>query len=1822
MGWQSIIIYNQNRIIMTVLNIFSFISETNTMTKIQGILKTMFFLSLLVLHNNITAQCGNAYIAGVIDGPLFGGTPKAIQICANGDIADLSIYALGSVNNGGGTEGEEYTFPAMSLSAGNCITVATESTEYNNYFGCNPDFVDAVANVNGDDAIELFCNAAVEDVFGDINTDGTGEIWEYLDGWAFSTDQLASGAVFDNNWMYSGPNALDGETNNSDAATPYPSSPCPAPVCNDIIVEAVAICSDDNNNFTERSYYVEVSSISGGTGAIDFNVTLSGATQNFLGTTLIFGPFSHSLNGTSVQTVSLADNALSTCTTIVEVAETFCTDLTGNGEADNDFVNCVCVDAAIDNTGGTIFSQAQPGTFLAGGSTDFFQWYFLTEANSGTTTILAANPVGLFTSLPVGSYYVYALNFKGDQAPIVSTLTNAGVEVNLTALVNGTAPYTGECYTVCGPALYEVDCSFDIASLACNDAINVTLGPNCDASLLSIDQLIENDVNSPEDFEITMTAPDGTPVDIRNETASSDDNANNFIGQQLVYSVTHLCSSATCWGNVTLEDKTPPELECDCPVGGLGNGTFAPECIFSCYDVTLLEGENLPSDIDDFVNGNIEDNCQNFEVESVTFEDDLSDLGACRGSTLRRTWTVSFTAQGGQQTDVITCTREYSFEPLTLSNIIAVDGPIDNPVNNQVYLPSTTVSVDCNAGPSPSSLANSLGVAFAFPHVYINGAPVGIEDNLCNINSTFSDAMSGGGGCSPDCIGGGKILRTWTILDWCTSDVQNHLQVIRLEDDQAPVLDLPLSISETTQGGFCTIDLLLPAPLRISDNCDSNVSYMVDGTSGGHMITGNAQSGFTAVALEAGTHQIFYSATDCCGNQSTATLEVMIKDNISPNAIAVESIAVPVYTAGATDAFAKVSAESIDNGSFDSCTEVTLGIRRDDDHCDSTDDEFGPFIHFCCEDMGPEGFAEIEVELMVTDECGNTNIVRSMVILQDRSSELTTCPDGMVIDCVQFDAGFLDDLSNTGRPNRTGICGDVNLGLDDLATITATVPASKPANASPLFDVDGDGSPDAIPPYDETCGFGALQREFESEGAVICTQYFVVESDVFNPGSIVWPQDMTVSCAGFELDPPTFDDVSCGHISVTVESDTINNNAGVCFSIQNVWTVLDWCTFDRTNGAQGRFTMTQLIDVVDDNSPIVRIPQNMNFDLQSSACSLDFVSIPLSSTDDDSCPNGELSWIIAVDYNNDGSIDVNQIESSFSGDTIQLALFNLPVSKSGHSIVATVTDNCGNEGSAQSMFTVTDTTIPTVYCNSVATSVGDDGTFELWAVDFDAGATDNCTMQENLRFTFTELAPPTSTGFYNPDDGTSATQTDFENGVADSWNAINSSAGRLFTRDDISPQGTVTVSVYVHDDCGNFDFCVVNAIISDDDIPVGTRTSISGQFSTELGESIQEVETTLKSNFATNPAVDMSDEDGAYAFADIVMQDDYLVKGYKGDDVMNGVNTVDIIHVQRHILGQERLSTPYKMIAADVNRDSKINGADLVALRKMILGVNDNFPHNESWTFVDADQELTLENPWIFRDSIMLMNLSQQVTDSDFIGVKLGDVDNTVVPNVVSQGIEFRNDDDILYVYDDQFVQAGDRVEVAISPSVSDVYGYQVQILAEDGEIVSLDGEGLTEANYRVQDDNVSISYNSDFSLSDGTNALTIIFVAGRDGLLSDQLRLRNTRLKSEAYVGHSLEARDIRLKAKESSDFKLYQNRPNPFTDQTDIDFELPESGDVTLTLYDLTGQILNSITKSGAKGFNTWTLSKSDINATGMVYYKLESGDSKAIRHMLIVE
>lgn len=184
---------------------------------------------LLLLTVGILLSCSASWaqliITGVIDGPLSGGTPKAIELYALSDIPDLGIYGLGAANNGGGTDGIEYTLPSTSISAGSFFYVASDFDQFTAFLGFPPNvFGGSASFVNGDDAIELFRYNTVVDVFGDINTDGTGQAWEYLDGWAYRVNGTGpDGPTFQlANFTYSGANALDGETSNATAATPFP----------------------------------------------------------------------------------------------------------------------------------------------------------------------------------------------------------------------------------------------------------------------------------------------------------------------------------------------------------------------------------------------------------------------------------------------------------------------------------------------------------------------------------------------------------------------------------------------------------------------------------------------------------------------------------------------------------------------------------------------------------------------------------------------------------------------------------------------------------------------------------------------------------------------------------------------------------------------------------------------------------------------------------------------------------------------------------------------------------------------------------------------------------------------------------------------------------------------------------------------------------------------------------------------------------------------------------------------------------------------------------------------------------------------------------------------------------------------------------------------------------------------------------------------------------------------------------------------------------------------------------------------------------------
>jgi len=170
------------------------------------------FYDLSELTNALALQ-------GVLDISLPSNDGKAIHFIALEDIADLSIFGAGVANNGGGTDGQEYTFEAIAVSAGDDILLARSPEAMEAYFAdCYGSFEHVLlANTsisqNGDDAIELFEMGVSLEVFGDLNTDGTGESWEYMDSWAYKIN---------GDWTYGAVDCTDSTLTTASSACPYP----------------------------------------------------------------------------------------------------------------------------------------------------------------------------------------------------------------------------------------------------------------------------------------------------------------------------------------------------------------------------------------------------------------------------------------------------------------------------------------------------------------------------------------------------------------------------------------------------------------------------------------------------------------------------------------------------------------------------------------------------------------------------------------------------------------------------------------------------------------------------------------------------------------------------------------------------------------------------------------------------------------------------------------------------------------------------------------------------------------------------------------------------------------------------------------------------------------------------------------------------------------------------------------------------------------------------------------------------------------------------------------------------------------------------------------------------------------------------------------------------------------------------------------------------------------------------------------------------------------------------------------------------------------
>ena len=182
-----------------------------------------------VLANLDNGSCTfiSLILQGVIDfnTPNFqGNSGRALHFNALDDISDLSVYGFGVSNGSQGSDGLEYSFDPISVLAGQDILILKNLSVMEEYLGdCYSEFehilefpstlIVNVNNFNGDDAIELFMSGNLIETFGDVNVDGTGENWEYLDSWAYKIN---------GEWTYGGINCTDESETIFDTNCIYP----------------------------------------------------------------------------------------------------------------------------------------------------------------------------------------------------------------------------------------------------------------------------------------------------------------------------------------------------------------------------------------------------------------------------------------------------------------------------------------------------------------------------------------------------------------------------------------------------------------------------------------------------------------------------------------------------------------------------------------------------------------------------------------------------------------------------------------------------------------------------------------------------------------------------------------------------------------------------------------------------------------------------------------------------------------------------------------------------------------------------------------------------------------------------------------------------------------------------------------------------------------------------------------------------------------------------------------------------------------------------------------------------------------------------------------------------------------------------------------------------------------------------------------------------------------------------------------------------------------------------------------------------------------
>jgi len=719
------------------------------------------------------------------------------------------------------------------------------------------------------------------------------------------------------------------------------------------------------------------------------------------------------------------------------------------------------------------------------------------------------------------------------------------------------------------------------------------------------------------------------------------------------------------------------------------------------------------------------------------------------------------------------------------------------------------------------------------------------------------------------------------------------------------------------------------------------------------------------------------------------------------------------------------------------------------------------------------------------------------------------------------------------------------------------------------------------------CGTGTIVRTWVAydygNNAYYCSQTIYVTGG--GNSAIAWPPDYNIHDCNPWTDPddlpPPYDkpvvyDGDCSQIVMGYEDLVFDINPPACKKILRRWTVLDWCVYNPNDwDPEGIWEHTQIIKILPEDPPQIWCPSDTVVTADGD-CSGGYVSLPLATGSTD-C-GADVIITNHSSYANHGGADA-------SGH------YPLGTTK----IIYTASDGCGGHTTCSMYVTVQDMKAPTPICYygiSVSLMQMPDGYFmDLRPEFFNKGSYDNCTPDQYLKF---DIEPK---------------------------------------RVSCENIGATPVKVFVTDLDGNSAYCNTVVVVQDNNgICPPTDGLIQGSVYTPDGSMIEEVSVALE-GFETQ---DITGSSGEYSFATVPFGEGYTVRPERDADDTEGISTMDLVVLLKHILGVETIEDPYLYIAADVDNSGNVSVNDLLDLKDIVLRNYHSLPTSTSWRFVDADFVFNdLDNPMSdpIPSAYTISTFTQSMSDLNFVGVKVGDLTGDI--NTPSQFGEImsRNNGFVLNAYDqDKIISEGQEFQITIGSDISNDELQAIQFTlgfdpsqAEFLEVTEMNMPGLTESYFglnEISKGKISAVWFDSEPLIGAEHFFTLNFRALKSFHTESFIELSTNPTRGLAYDSGGIESQISlnRIKGQvntdpghlNNSEFFVGNNYPNPFANETIIPVRLPTEEDIVVEVYSASGVLLHRQEQSGKVGLNIVPVRSRDLGSGGILFARVIAGNS----------